>query len=228
MTANRPEPTLSRGDLWHGVWTERDHDRADWNGFEACFASTADYESWTGEIAAMICRELALGPSDVVADLGCGTGRIAALVARRVRAVVALDYSETVLDVARHRRPCPNITYGQADLNRLDPGTLAVTKAYAVGSLFYLDSEEVVRQLIGGFHRRGVGFAAMDLPDECIGDDERRAYDRQVFTHLQFGPHRLLEAFPTGRVLRLDFPGYVHARRRFSFVLPAEGPAPTA
>jgi SAM-dependent methyltransferase len=216
-----PNSTMSRGDRWHGVWSERDPERADWNGFEACFATPADYASWTAKIADMIGRELGLGPDDVVADLGCGTGRIASLIAPGVASVVALDYSDTVLAVARRRRPLANVTYARADLNRLDPAELAVTNAYAVGSLFYLDSEEVVMGLIGGFHARGVGFAAVDLPDEAIGDDERRAYDRGVYSHLEFSADRLLEAFPAGRVLRHHFAEYVHTERRFSFVLPA-------
>jgi SAM-dependent methyltransferase len=220
MTAG-PQQQVSRGARWHGVWTDRETDRADWNGFEACFASARDYERWTAKIATMICAELSLGRDDVVADLGCGTGRIASLIAPHVRSVLALDYSETVLDVARSRRAAANVYYAQADLNRLDPAQLPVTKAYAVASLFYLDSADVVEALIGGFHRRGVAFIATDLPDESIGDDERRHYDRTVFTHLQFAADRLLDAFPSGRVLRHDHPEYVHARRRFSFVLPA-------
>jgi SAM-dependent methyltransferase len=214
------EATISRGARWHGVWTDREPDRADWNGCEACFRSMDDYETWTAKVADLICTELDLGPDDAVADLGCGTGRIAALIAPRVRSVLALDYSETVLDVARRRRPRHNVTYRQADLNRFDPGELAVTKAYSVGCLFYLDSHEVVEGLIRGLHRRGIAIAATDMPDAAIGDDAERHYDRGVYTHLSFSAERLCETFPGGRVLRPDFAEYIHTQRRFTFVLP--------
>ena len=207
----------SRGEIWREVWTERDHERADWNGFESCFESLAEYERWIETIAQLIIDELNIGPTDVGAELGCGTGRVASLLARRVAHVYAFDYSPTVLDVARHRRAAPNITYEYADLNNFDPSSVAVTKAYAVGSLFYLDGEDTVRRLIEGFRQRGGAFAAIDLPDESIVDDRARSYDTSRYTHLRFSEERLLSWFPTGRVRRSDFVGYANSGSRFHF-----------
>src|SRR5690349_15655987 len=68
----------TRGDVWRPVWTDRDDDRSDWNGWESCFTDVTAYERWIGEVATLIVNELQLGPSDIVADLGCGTGRVAA------------------------------------------------------------------------------------------------------------------------------------------------------
>jgi SAM-dependent methyltransferase len=50
-------------------------------------------------------------------DLGCGTGRHAVLLAERFRHVDAIDLSGPMIDVARARRPGPNISYRQADLH---------------------------------------------------------------------------------------------------------------
>jgi ubiquinone/menaquinone biosynthesis C-methylase UbiE len=50
-------------------------------------------------------------------DLGCGTGRHAVLLAGRFEQVDAIDLSGSMIDLARARRPRPNITYWQADLH---------------------------------------------------------------------------------------------------------------
>lgn len=221
MNATPPsDESPTRGETWRSIWIERDDDRADWNGLEACFESEAAYERWTHDLTAMLIEELALTPHDVVADLGCGTGRIAALIAPHVAQVLAFDYSSTVLDVGRRRRSAPNITFSNVDLNLLDPSTLAATKAYAIGALLYLDSEDTARQLMGGLAQRGIAFAAVDMPDEERTDDVARNYDRSVYSHVQFSVERLLGWFPSGRVIRHDrFPEYVHSGHRFTFVV---------
>jgi SAM-dependent methyltransferase len=51
-----------------------------------------------------------------VLDLGCGTGRHAVRLARRFEQVDAIDLSEPMIDLAKRRRPRPNVTYRLADL----------------------------------------------------------------------------------------------------------------
>src|SRR5579875_853011 len=104
----------TRGQVWHQVWHDREEERADWNGYESCFATLADYERWTTKVATILRERLALGSEDTVIDLGCGTGRVAALLAPYVKQVIALDYSKTVLALARRRRSAANISYGWA------------------------------------------------------------------------------------------------------------------
>ncbi len=105
-----------RSEVWSLVWSNREEDLANWNGFEAGFVDFQSYERWVGHVAEVLVERLELGPSDIVADLGCGTGRVAAHIAPRVNAVRAFDYSETVLSIARRRRAHHNITYHHADL----------------------------------------------------------------------------------------------------------------
>ncbi|HEX3921005.1 MAG TPA: methyltransferase domain-containing protein [Streptosporangiaceae bacterium] len=50
-------------------------------------------------------------------DIGCGTGRHAVLLAGRFEQVDAIDLSGPTIDLARRRRPRPDITYRQADLH---------------------------------------------------------------------------------------------------------------
>jgi SAM-dependent methyltransferase len=213
-----------RSAIWSTVWSYRDDDRADWNGFEACFDSVNAYERWVDEVSALLIARLDLGSSDVVGDLGCGTGRVAACIAPHVRTVHAFDYSDTVLDVARRRRPHPNVSYRRADLNAFNPGGLGLTKAFSFGALLYLNSDTHVFGLIRSLNKNNIDFAALDLPDEQTVDDRPRAYDTSVFTHLRLSEERLLNEFPTAYVGRGEFPDYVNGRTRFNFYLPALRP----
>jgi SAM-dependent methyltransferase len=213
-----------RSAIWSTVWFDRDDDRADWNGFEACFDSVNAYERWVEDVSALLIERLDLGPSDVVGDLGCGTGRIAACIAPHVRTVHAFDYSDTVLHVARRRRPRPNVSYRRQDLNDFDPAGLGLTKAFSFGTLLYLNSDTHASGLIRRLHEHHIDFAALDLPDEQAVDDRPRAYDTSVFTHLRLSEDRLLNEFPTGYVKRGEFPDYINGRTRFNFYLPAPRP----
>jgi len=53
-------------------------------------------------------------------DLGCGPGRQAVALAERFWHVDAIDLSGAMIELARTRRPRPNISYRQADLHELD------------------------------------------------------------------------------------------------------------
>ncbi len=69
-------------------------------------------------------------------DLGCGTGRHAAMLASRYRQVLAIDSSAPMLQLAEARRALPNITYQHRDLCSVAPdpdGTFdLVLSAYAL------------------------------------------------------------------------------------------------
>ncbi len=53
---------------------------------------------------------------DRALDLGCGSGRHSNMLADRYREVLGVDVSEPMLEIARTRRPRPNVTYQQRDL----------------------------------------------------------------------------------------------------------------
>lgn len=76
-------------------------------------------------------------------DLGCGTGRHAALLARHYQQVLGVDSSEPMLDLAQARRGLPNITYQQRDLRQVradrDGVFDLVVSAYALHHLDDLD-----------------------------------------------------------------------------------------
>jgi SAM-dependent methyltransferase len=76
-------------------------------------------------------------------DLGCGTGRHAALLAAHYRQVLAVDISEPMLDLAQARRGLANVAYQECDLRKVRADTDGVfdlvVSAYALHHLDDLD-----------------------------------------------------------------------------------------
>ena len=76
-------------------------------------------------------------------DLGCGTGRHAAMLAAHYRQVLAVDVSVPMLELATARRGLPNVTYQQRDLREVRADTDGtfdlVCSAYALHHLGELD-----------------------------------------------------------------------------------------
>jgi SAM-dependent methyltransferase len=89
-----------------------------------------------GPLDAYLQSLLPEGGGERAVDLGCGTGRHAALLAARYRQVLAVDVSAPMLTLARTRRHLPRITYQERDLQsvRADfDGTFdLVLSAYAL------------------------------------------------------------------------------------------------
>jgi len=86
-------------------------------------------------------------------DLGCGTGQHAALLAHRYQQVLAVDVSAPMLELARARRPLPNICYQQRDLRDLrveaDGRFELVFSAYALHHVPDLDATlRGIRELV--------------------------------------------------------------------------------
>ena len=162
-----------------------------------------------------------LTPDDRVLDLGCGTARVASLLADRVAEVVGVDYSTTALRVGSQRRPKANMKLIAGDLNDFDVTPFRATKAYAVGSLFYLNSFEIAVGLIADVVDNGGDFVGIDFPDEETPDPRQRHYNQSIYTHETFTKHALARRFPNAIFHRDLFPSYVNDPYRFSIVVPA-------
>jgi SAM-dependent methyltransferase len=106
-----------------------------------------------GPLDEFIDSQLPEGGGQRAVDLGCGTGRHAALLARRYRQVVAVDVSAPMLELAMARRGLANIDYQQRDLCEVRADTDGafdlVLSAYALHHLDDLDEAlHAIRALI--------------------------------------------------------------------------------
>lgn len=112
--------------------------------YEAEYA--AQHGTWfTGVEVALIRTALRLGPDDILADFGCGTGRVTRALAPSCREVIAIDRSRRSLQVledrARHLG-IANITTVEADLTEPLRLERRATKAMSVGVLQQIPSDE--------------------------------------------------------------------------------------
>jgi trans-aconitate methyltransferase len=209
----------TRGQIWHEVWNERDPDLVEFNGWESLFPERDAHLAFMAEVASFIADTLRLRPSDRLADLGCGTGMVASMIARQVASIIAIDYSAHALEVARARHQAPNIQFRQDNLNSLDPATRAVDKAYCLSAFHYLDDYKVARQLLEGLLERQIEVLVLDVPDEGKRRQIQRPYDMERYSHLYFDEDRLRGDFKNITVFRGLFPASANDAVRFSFHL---------
>ncbi len=117
-----------------------------------------------------------------VADVGCGTGNVAALLAPHVKQVLAIDIAKAMLDAARKRLGgVRNVRFLQADLVDLPLEDGAVDAAVCVLVLHHIDQPQRVlaemRRIVGS------GGAAL-VVDMC--PHEHESY-RHTMGHVHLG-----------------------------------------
>lgn len=97
-------------------------------------------------------RALDLQPDDVLLDLCSGNGVFTSELAKSVKNVVGVDFSEPYVANARKHKGRPNIVYLVHDVSHLETcdglrSYLPVSKAMCYGSLAYLTPAQVDRML---------------------------------------------------------------------------------
>jgi len=97
-------------------------------------------------------------------DVGCGSGRHALLLADRYESVLGVDLSAPMIELARRKRPRPNVTYEVADLMTLDhePFDLLL----CVGTLHHVPDLEAALAKIRSLVRPGGTAILVDLVSE--------------------------------------------------------------
>ena len=98
-----------------------------------------------------VADSLHVGPGDAALDLGCGTGRVAELLAERGAAVTGIDLAPALIETAKERANVRGlaIDYRVADCERLDGFDDATFDAVgsSVGIMFSPDHEAAAREL---------------------------------------------------------------------------------
>lgn len=131
---------------------------------------------------------LDLGNSDRVADLCCGNGLLTRSVSDACAAVIAVDFSEGLIDVARKHQAAPNIEYRVGDVAELGPEFFRqVSKVYMYESVQHLSAEQfrklleairdagtVRRFFIGGVPDRERFHVFYDTPEKLAFEAERQ------------------------------------------------------
>jgi trans-aconitate methyltransferase len=65
-------------------------------------------------------KELPILPSNLILDLGCGTGDVTVLLAQRASNVIGIDLNKDIIAFATKENYCPNIQYLCTDLNKVN------------------------------------------------------------------------------------------------------------
>ena len=109
----------------------------------------ADYDSagiesaecyWRHTATNVLLTRCEVGETDVILDLGCGTGNVAKTLAAHVKRVVGLDISPKMLDRAQQDAPS-NVEFRKGDLRR-PPHVLGLTHITACYALTALTTTE--------------------------------------------------------------------------------------
>lgn len=128
-----------------------------------------------------------LDPDWVVADVGCGTGNAAELLAPNVREVIAVDRSEPMLEAARKRMVgVDNVTFVRGDLEALPLKDGSADAAVCVLVLHHLGRPEVAVREMARVARPGGVVLIVDMIEH--GREEYR--HTMGHEHLGFDPAR--------------------------------------
>jgi SAM-dependent methyltransferase len=107
-----------------------------------------DYEAASRRLSEILHDRLPMGRT--LLDVGCGTGRHLASLAREYD-VQGLDLNEELLGVARAR--CPGVTFHQGDMTRFDLGRRFDVVVCLFSAIAYVRTLERMRQTIACFVR---------------------------------------------------------------------------
>ncbi len=154
-----------------------------------------------GDAVSALALHALLDPDWVVADIGCGTGNAAELLSPHVRKVIAIDFSEPMLDAARRRLDgADNVDFlvGSIDGLPLDDGSVDAVVVLLV--LHHVEDVEDALKELRRVVRPGGAALIVDMFEHT-----REEYQRTMgHAHLGFDPDGLSAA--------LKRAGFDHAR----------------
>ncbi len=88
--------------------------------------------------------------SDVVADIGCGSGEFLDEICETCKSAYGIDYSETMLELARSKARCENVEFLNSDCNPIPLESGVADKVVCLGVVEYVDD---IRAFLGELAR---------------------------------------------------------------------------
>ena len=164
---------------------------AEWSIFPQKRLSKAMKEKIFGDYFGIFPWEK-LSSESVGADIGCGTGRWASMVAPRVGSVVCVDPSRKALDLARSNlRSHKNVDFLLASANMLPFEDKSLDFAYSLGVLHHLPNPEAALTAISDKLKPGAPF----LMYLYYAFDNRPAWYRRLW-RVSDAFRRVISRFP--------------------------------
>jgi SAM-dependent methyltransferase len=130
-----------------------------------------------------------------VADLGTGRGDLLPILSERFKQVVAIDFSEEMLTLAREKyKTLPNVTFICADMRELTKHGLTFDIAIAVNSMLHTDPRQIhktFQEIFNSLQEGGLFLGVFPAAEAIVHyamlvnerelartDDEQKAYER--------------------------------------------------
>ena len=145
-----------------------------------------------------VCSKLPMTKTDVVLDVGCGTGVVTIPLARRCRFIHALDAGEKVIETARahcRQEAVQNIAYDVGGALYLPFGDDFFDYVLMYAVIHYLKDEKQVRQCVGELVRvckPGGRVLIAEIPDQRV----RQEFEQKPKTPEEL---KILEDFKANR-----------------------------
>ena len=117
-------------------------------------------DSWaallkTGEedvARALSVTRMRVGPNRTLLEIGCGVGRMSAALAKRFGRVIGVDVASTLIDEAKRRNQCDNVSFETCDGVHLRPSNASgCDTVFSYEVLYYLNRQTLTTYFIDTF-----------------------------------------------------------------------------
>ncbi len=133
-----------------------------------------------------IVSALSIGHEDNVADLCCGNGLITRIIANRCRNMTGVDFSEKLIQYARHVNDGANICYQVGNVAELAEGYFSgISKVYMYEAVQHLSAQDF-EKLLSHIHRSSDvnaffvgGIPDIERFDIFYDTEEKRAFHKE-------------------------------------------------
>ncbi|MDO5101093.1 MAG: class I SAM-dependent methyltransferase [Eubacteriales bacterium] len=110
------------------------------------FMEHVPYEAWAAHITDILANNH--NPNRIVADIGCGTGRLTALLAKAGYDMIGIDASIEMLEVAREQEGAADILYLQQELPDFELYGTVGAIVCTCDTVNYLTDEQAVQRFL--------------------------------------------------------------------------------